>query len=282
MQISIKTRKGWIPPGIPRINTAHPLATGLYAAYVPSAFYRHGTQYDLLGRYPLVCSSHGYGMIQEGGAIDFSTSTAGSAIIPCPSVLQVQNASIFWRGMVVGTPTQFTTFAGITFGGGSSPFYAYALAFNGGLQVELRGNTGGSETNAFGNSMTLNTLNSVGGTVSASGGSGQLLYQNGVQTASNGLAGAITYGGGTGLSGPLLALAESSAQPVKTLCAFFWNRTLSSIDMALLHEDPYQFLIFPQDDMMAFLTTTATITSNSVYRKTRSSIGTRIGTRQRG
>jgi hypothetical protein len=64
-------------------------------------------------------------------------------------------------------------------------------------------------------------------------------------------------------------------------CWYYWNRALTDAEMLRLALDPFGFMIYPEDDIFATLVgSSVTPPSSVVYRRTLSSLGTRVGSRQ--
>jgi hypothetical protein len=245
----------WLPASMaPRVDLRHPLAYGLTGVYLPGRGSR--TLYDLLGKGASpVCGTSGvFKPTQEGFALDTSAQGAGQGCNAVATAIQqpTKTASIFWRGVLLGTPAANEYVFGVEFGdGNTTPFDAYDLVYlsTGTLQGSCNTAVGGS-FGAVWTAPPTNTIIDAAVTVDVATAGDMLLYGNGAQQAvSSPGTGTITYGTNPQLQMGGTSSAGQSAANARHLVGYTWNRALSAVEVMSLHIDPYQLFVWPEDEI---------------------------------
>lgn len=240
------------PSANPTVNWSNPMAYGLTGVY----FTGRGSKiiYDLTGKGASpVCGTSGvFKPTQEGYALDTSAQGGGQGCNAVATAAQqpTKTASIFWRGVLLGTPASNEYLFGVEFGdGNSTPFDAYDLVYLASGSVQ-----GGCSTVAGGSfaatvAVTANVLIDLATTVDASVTGNLNVYKNGAfasTTAVNNTS-TINYGTNPQLQIGSTNNAGQNAANARHLVAYTWSRVLSATEIQSLHNDPYQLLRFPED-----------------------------------
>lgn len=261
MQLTLPWRRGQaqLYGSIPRINWSHPLAYGL-GSYVINI----GPIYiDLVSGQPVVRqsgSTHpGIGSSPFGSGIQFGAvgtddwfnSTTSPFLSSFTASPFTQAIGVFFKTY----PASGTIMASL-WSQSTSPFNVFVFQANSQTSFNVlyatgsggagyASTAGGCSVNAFHSCMAVATGSSAGsiyvngvldGTVSGSpttqtGAAGTQLVLNSLSTGGNsqgGLGGFLYYWAG-------------------------WNRPLTAIEARLLHDDPYCFLVYPEDEIFATL-----------------------------
>lgn len=250
-------RRSGLRRGVPRIDRQNPLAVGLTGAYLPGLRSARVQDFSGVGVSPICGTSTAFINTFEGIALDTSAQGAGQGCNGIATAAQqpTQTASVFWRGILLGTPSSNEYLFGVEFGDGSAtPFDAYDLVYlsSGSLQGSCNTAVGGS----FAASWTppTNTVIDAATTVDVVNTGDMIIYGNGIQQAvSSPGAGTITYGTNPQLQIGGTNNAGQSAANARHLVCYTWNRALSAADIISLHINPYQLFIFPQDEIFDFL-----------------------------
>lgn len=263
MQLPIPRRHAIIPPGIPKINWADPLAYKLDAFFFPSA--GGGKIYDLVRGLPLTVGASGtYTITQEGRGVD-SNGTAQGTNATAPSYLQYGSGgfSIFFRGYWHDSYDTYTGNAcpvlAVTFANtDTSPFTSYginstfvvatsAYGFQG---TWATGSTASGSTGGF--SPTLGTMISCG--ASFTPGASALLYGNGILQDSTAFGvSSPTYSGTAQVAIGTYPAVPARASGVSVTAGAIWGRALTAAEQARIAADPYCMLLFPDDYIYAQL-----------------------------
>lgn len=252
--MQIYAKRGLIPPGTPRINWSNQLSNGLTGAYLPSAHSNLGKIYDLtgLGATLVVQSAARYIPTREGMALRSTAASTGAFATASTAQQPTTQGSIFWRGYHTANASANTIIAGVSFANtDTTPFDGLELFTASGGFVQATSNVAGVQVAAGNGTVVINVLQDWG--LSATTGGSLLLYGNGIQVATNAMsAGSITY------STPQMQIGTYMPQPTRltnvvSFVTYTWNRALTALEQSSLHYDPYQLLIFPDDDIMATL-----------------------------
>lgn len=261
----LSTRGQFKPPGVPRINWQHPLAQGLqFYAFDTGGVYRElvkGRPATLLGTRPgAALSAYGYATkwTTAGGSY---TWTADTTI----STAQTGGSFSWACGCVKDS--------GATLGSNARPFGR--TAENGSLQPFANwdfefNNTGlgsGTQTSVNANIDTAGSVQAIGAANWPGVAAGAFCSLLGTMSAVT--ANALFYGQGQQVLGPqpitaasdntnanIIVSGSSSAAASNQFGGWvyygaFWSRTLGPAEALQLHTNPYQFLIFPQDEVMS-------------------------------
>lgn len=276
MQFAPPSKRGFLAPGIPRINWDLPITTGLLGCYVPSAFAGTRKIYNLAARAGgssalALLSAASYANTREGTALQ-STVTNGMASVTCPvSMRPTQTCSLYYRGQnIASISTNAPVFFGVTFtNANTGPYYAFAIGsgvtgFNDiGLYFNRAGTFDSTSTSA---TLTAGQTISAGGTFVTGSAATMRFYYNGALFENRQpLSGDITYG-----ATPLLVLGGLGAMDTTShvngtsSLGCMWNRALSASEMASMHVDPYQFLVWPEDDILATIVGVTAAGSKSI------------------
>lgn len=245
-----------LPSGIPSVDWTNPLTQGLVGVYVPAAWKQSRIIYDLasVGADLTVVSA----VYQSGKCTGLyaNGATSPNGAFAAPSVAQsgVKAASVFWRGVGLATPGNTATFAGISQGNAAfTGNDGWGLITNGSLQLNAGCTIGASVFNGGSVFYSLNQEFSMGASF-VPGGS-MLTYVNGKLVDTTAIsAGSFTYN-----AAPVSIGYEAHTDLtnrisfVDTFVEFLWNRGLSAQEHTDLVDDPYQFLLYPEDDLLAMI-----------------------------
>lgn len=240
-------------PGIPVVDWTNPITRGLLACFVPGAF---GAACYNIGPVPFILpalSGTTFADTPEGiGVKGIATNTGLTG--PAPTALRLATAvSIFWRGLTLSTPTDYSNFFSTSYTNSStSPYNAYWMgASSVGTTLVGGVDTGGGDTELTGNAIPIGAMWDCGLSWGPSGGA---LFQNGASVATSGTAMNATYGAPYT---SILAFVPGDNVATNSICTVgcIWSRPLSAAEQASLHRDPYQFLLFPGDLVVAQLKT---------------------------
>lgn len=281
MQLPIGRNRGnFLPGGVPRINWSNPITAGMIACYVPSASGGSvipnlvGNGIDLRAE-----SGARWANLAEGQGITSLASTSGADCVGVPTSLRPVSAmSCFWRGSLNGsTPGTNTPLMGITYANtDSSPYFVFAVCDGAATQNKL-GNYWNSSGVAANSAQiappAANKISSIVGTITLGGNS--YLYVDGVlkdTTAAS--SGTFSYSGAETVSFGTYKGVLSRQANCTGLIGVMWNRQISPAEAAYLNSNPYDFLIYPEDDMFAEIQGSGIFfdaASNSGYQTTQSS-----------
>lgn len=245
-----------LPSGrVPRIDWKHPLTAGLLNAWVFSGgkpvSLTNGFILSPLSAATVGSSSRGAGWKFNGSSqayitdrsdiLPSSTSSCALATVVTPQSTTA-NLYIFSHGNT-GFGTGQGHIAAIAHGPSNGTQWAATIGYDG----------GGSSSNLAGGSLVVGTPNVVAANINLISSSTNTLYVNGVSVATNTTPASINL---TTNATSIGCLARST-NVVFTFdlvhCCFEWSRTLSSAEHLLLADDPYGFLIFPEDEMRLVL-----------------------------
>jgi hypothetical protein len=251
-----RIQKPWT--SIPRIDWSHPLARGLIGCYLPGVLRGHA----LVGP-KLANGGDGpgsFGVTAEGASL--RSATLGSAkglVVTATSEFKdfTRGMSLFWRGTLRGNCDNYCTLIGIQYADTDvSPYYTFAVSADGtGYDILRDFHNEGSGT-VVGNSADVR--GSYGKTISVALtgkiGTGVQFYVN-----------AAPIGGMSSLSGSPSSTGSSKIVINQGIDAthrsanadcnvgYFWNRDLTALEVKQLHDDPYCFLIYPEDEIFSTL-----------------------------
>jgi len=249
---------------VPRVDWSNPLTDGLIGCYLP------GTLQGI----PIVGPklSQGDGgpgsrvVLKEGYAYRSNTTGSNTGLITtAPAAYTGSAFSCYWRGRINGAPGDtFPSLIGVTYtNSDTNPFYGRMIAGDSSdyLAIGCRWNNAGTLASP---TTAIDVTGSYGaqpfslcGTFLTGGNS--ILYKNGVSAASDAFgAGAPSF------SGPQLFINQyvpGTPRTVNADCslALFWNRQLSASEVLQLDKNPYQFLIYPEEDMLVTLVGAAAV-----------------------
>jgi hypothetical protein len=193
-------------------------------------------------------------MTPEGLGL-LSGAVNGSGAFSSNVPLQMQsanNASVYWRGTNISGGSGFnaTILFGMTYQNGlGSPYWVYSL-LDGNPTGSVYAGTGAGGTlyQTAGTGWTAGPVNSFGATFSSTTIS---CYSKGTLQNSTTLSGTVAFTATSEVD--LMGNGSSSGSYLQatTLVAFMWTRTLTAAEMQQIDKNPYQFLIFPDDDILA-------------------------------
>lgn len=268
-----------IPTGQLEIDWGNSLSNGLVGCWVPGVA---GT-IDISGNVsPMTLQSTK--ILQgtpEGVGLKSNTNTPGSGMTAlAPPVYKGWSAfTLYWRGMLVGTPVGSSNFIGICYdNAGNSPFQLLSLSANPGVTnflwfYEI---TGSSFSDASFIS-ALPALNKMASAAIAIDGTGLSAYQNGIFDSASSAEAPVATGTATTLIQINGDFATGSRDPAAILnIAMAWNRKLSAAEIQAIDLAPYGLLIPAEYDLPLMKIGAVT----TVFRRTLSPIGTRIASRQ--
>jgi len=256
MQIPIIPRRGSYG-SIPRINWDHPLTVGLIGCYLPGVL----RGYALVG--PALSNGNGgagaQGITQDGASLKSTTSGSSRGLVAtAPSNFKTWTGMTqYWRGVLNGNCDPYCNLFGVSYtDSDTNPYIHLAISGDSDGYARLRAfyNAGGSGV--------------TGPSVDVTGRYGQV-----VSFATSALVGGLInfYVNGVPLGSPnsLTALPISSANSKVVLnqgidavnrspnadctAAYIWSRELTGVELKLLHDDPYCFLIYPEDEIFSRL-----------------------------
>ena len=253
----LRLRRGQLQkPGIPRINWSHPLAWGLVTCYMPGAYGK--TIYDLTGQSPHLAwqTNAARGLYVEGVGLNSRAANGGAQATATANLKMTVGASLFWHGLVVSQDIVVNScdLIGVDYdNANNAPYFGYGITTGvlSGTDIGLQWNSGGAA--AFSSATltpTNETLYSIGGTFAIGGNA--VLYADGAVLNSTAFgASAPSY-----TASSMLSIGAWSSEPTYafqgiTGIACAWNRVLSAAEMLELHNDPYCFLIYPEDEIFA-------------------------------
>jgi hypothetical protein len=240
-------------PGLPRIDTDHPLAKGLIAY----AYDWGGGVVDLIngGQGKITTSTNNItvGSGRYGQGVKYPGTAGASALITLPANAHVANFStaapfsfataVFNTAtpggiIAVGTGDPSDT-SGVNYGvGGTNAWTVYAV--NGTLATTA---TGTNPLNSF-NSILTSVASSASWSIYANGKLDQTGTTNATQTLT---AQQITFNGVQ----PNTITGETGGANGFVHYFAIWNRALTATEAAQLHNDPYGFLIYPEDEIFS-------------------------------
>ena len=280
MQIPIIPFRGKKKPwgSIPRINLMHPLARGLvFYAYDTGG----GLVVDLISgskptRLNTANPSHkpspfGAGLKYPGGA------TSGSLVWPAlPAVNTILAARLYsiacaWYYTAV-PGIAFTCSFGLNDAGNVSDA---SFLFNATATDDMQWSVNNNNPVAF----TSNTLNKFHSLVGANtGATAQSVYFDGALKTTTALTASITTTTSRPCIGTLdpATTGQGNDQTGWIYYGAVWNRTVTSAEAFLLHNDPYCFLIYPEDEMFASLVGAGFNPATSMIESSWPNIGRKI------
>lgn len=275
------------PPLSATINWGHPWADGLVGCFL----FNEGSSLvrDLVQGWTVPLTGAGAKVrAQFGEALDCQGVDAGVQTTSWNNLRSVvKEATILWRGNIRASMVNPCQLAGLTFANtDTSPFIVYNLAFNGTTKYALEwNNTGtfdfidatppvawdGTERQVVG-TLRAGTGNAADNALYEShlGNTRKLAQAGSDKTITPDIHATSQFGIGIYLPG----FSGNS----KTTCrhVFIWNRTLSFEEIKAVYIDPYAFL---QAGRNVYGYSTA-VASSVKFRRSLSSIGTRVGSRQ--
>ncbi|MGC2393841.1 MAG: LamG-like jellyroll fold domain-containing protein [Methylovirgula sp.] len=245
----LPTRRGQVkPPGIPRINWAHPIAQGL----ILYAYDAGGNGlYDLVGGIPFMpTGAPPRGVSALGAGYNFASGKYFSA--PSTAIIRSVTAAPPW--------TCACAFPGYSYISGATPFYRAGNHnsdepyVNWDFQYDIFSANFGFLLNSGGNVVQVGDNANVAASgfhslvgVANSGSSASFF----VDGANNGTTSGLTIESYNTLDDFYLGGDDSGGDTwgSRVLYGAFWNRALSPAEILQLHLDPYCFLIFPEDEI---------------------------------
>jgi hypothetical protein len=254
MQIPIISRRGQVKPygSIPRINWAHPVTAGLIVY-----LYDAGIVIDLVT---------GTSQTLNTGSVNRAGSPIGEGYLygsgqmiqlPHQRSVDVAGATVPWTQVVA---SYFTTApSGAAFrilAGSRAPTSEngpkFAIGGAGGNQIQQSFNDGNSGI-AFTVLPAANTYQTWASV--ATGPTNALMYVNGVLDSTQNALSSSTFDMTPYNGAWQMSTASGSGSPGTFLCPYMgvWLRVLSAVEMRLLHDDPYCFLIYPEDEIFSLL-----------------------------
>lgn len=253
--MTIHKRRTVLPGGIPTINWSNPLTAGLLACYVPAA--HTGPRI-----YNLACSGGDltlgagatYIMTPEGQALN-NTAADGGASGPCPTRwLASPYGSLYWRGYHTDTPTNTVALVGIQYTDSDiQPWEVFAIENRLGniLSANVQVNFSNFDATTSFNAYFAWDRGSYAATFDNTNGLEQL-FKNGDRLN-------ITINGGASgwiFINPTINLGYYSADNTRisntyTLFGCIWNRVLTQGEVTAMDIDPYQFLVYPEDEILS-------------------------------
>lgn len=267
MQIPfVKRNRGWILGGKPRINWKNPLTNGLLYCYLPGgsggsiAYNLTGLGCDLVG-----ASSFSTVVTPEGLAGFGDTTNTNMISLSAPVFTPTTAATCLWRGINLGHDLGDKPMIGICSANlGLKSVMADIFSTNDYLLGWTSTDGTFHKSGDFRPSQD-NSIISFGGTFQSGG--NNLTYVNGLvkASASFGSSNPFKYDSTSRVTiGSNSIITGHSG--VNTLMASIWNRALSSNEILSLHNNPYQFLDYPQDDIFAELIGVSTVAASQPHR----------------
>ena len=256
MQIPILTTGRILRPSIPRINWADPITFGLLGVYLPGILRGYG----LLG--PLLSNGGdgpgAWGTTADGASLNSLTSGANIGLITTtPLSWQGSPAyTVYFRGVIVGAGNSFGHALGLSYtNSDTNPYLACAISTDSSSWATAEGfaNSGGSgQTTAqvdisghYGQMISLST--------SYNAATNLTFWVNGkIAAQSTAFGSAPSFGTSQILINQYVPTTSRSTN-TKCNAGYFWRRELSQAEQTRLSLDPYCFLIFPEDEIMASL-----------------------------
>ena len=260
MQLSLPWRFGWPPTSIPVLNRGHPLARGLIGCWLPGVL----GGFDLCSNTQLIKSANasfypttdgmGSGAITLGSYCGWN-----SANLAAPSpLLSWSQLTIFYRGTIIGNSDSYACLAGIAWdNANTSPYFSAAMAAQGGVTDWSQLAAAWANGTSFTSGPVISLIPTLGREISlastfVSNGGNVNLYLNGA------LQNTTAFGTNPPNFGttPQFVIHLTPSQVARTPnasnnAAFVWNRALSQTELVYLHNDPYCFLWYPEDDIFA-------------------------------
>ena len=238
-----------------RIDTSNPLAYGLTGAYLPGRGSK--TLYDLSGKGASpVCGTSGvFKPTQEGFALDTSAQGGGQGCNAIATSIQqpAKNASLFWRGALLGTPASNEYVFGVEFQDGSTaPFDAYDLVYLSAGTLQASVGTVAAGTFAVTWAAPTGVVIDAALTADLAVAGGMDMYGNGAHIGSSAIitTNVIDYGTNPQLEMGSTNNVGQAAANARHLVGYTWNRTLSATEVMSLHMNPYQLFTWPEEDWL--------------------------------
>lgn len=254
MQIPIITgRPQW--GSIPRINKEHPIARGLIFCISGSAPF-----YDLTGNCTATITGNpAFASTRDGGGLwvgdrsgTYATLTNYVSFSSPTALFTGGNATFLVRCNPLAYPTPNGAFTGtLAYGKAADVIYNLAIAGNSGNTTFEVQNSGGSYQDApILTAPSIGVVHQLAGVIS---GATSTLYIDG-SGSSTSFTGTPKSGDASYLIGLGLDWYNSdSHRVIDGIIPFaaIWNRALTSGEILQLYLDPYCFLIYPEDEMLA-------------------------------
>ncbi len=238
----------WLPRRQPQrsvvIDWSHSLANGLMFAYVPSLGLR-----DLCGSGSNLTINPGASLPVKAGGVALTGQATNAGAFGSPSASQKPSAtpSVFWLGAGTANPTNNVALIGCSHNNSdASPYSSYSLYSSNTGKIAFGSNINGSSyveaSSAGGLWDTTTAATSYAGTISSDG--NFIVYKNGIQNASSNFAvGTIQYSATAQLEFCVSNAVSSRVLNGYAFAGYAWNRELSAVDVAYMHNNPYCFLI---------------------------------------
>lgn len=265
---------------MPRIDWTNPITAGLFACYVPSATGGRkipnltGMGLDLTAE-----SGATFFPSQEGQALTSNAATSGADITGIPvSVRPTSQMTLFWRGAKTNSSGgNNCVLMGISYSSPEgSPFFVNALCVNpgGGSGIVAQWNSSGTLSN--GGTATITTTNKMASIMStiSLGGNSYVYVDGALKDTTATSAGTFSYSATSNVNLANYQPVLSRITNANTMCGMMWNRQLSHAEAASISADPYQFLIYPEDEVFSHVQGTGIFfdaASNSGYQAAQSS-----------
>lgn len=242
-------------PGlVPQIEWSHPLTRRLLSAVVVV----NGAVIDLVTGLKLTPAAAGlFTTTPSGVALKGLAASQGASVPTPPSLKATGDVSLFWFGQIQGAYSGNSTFIGVEHNNSdTAPFTAFEMATLSATanSIAFNYNNGGtfsSEEWNSGSTLPASGIHDI--CMVAAAGATTKLYIDAIDkgpppvtNAGGGYAGTQTYS-----STSVVNFGAYTAVPSRFLGAcstlgFIWNRALSASEVALLHENPLRFLLYPR------------------------------------
>jgi hypothetical protein len=276
--------------GVPRINWDHPITRGLIAAYLPGTIARGKnltgrTSADLVGGsysgVPYGFFKPGpdgmgwdtstnlfFGGLSTGDAIAAGQTSSNPSSVPSAEFLTWASGakSVYYRGNLTLQVNDPQCFGILDNNRNNAPYTMMHVAVTTTGQVYCDYNDGVSYASTIepGSTYSARVASpqtiSIGGTLMVGGNAavyadGKLLQSGAAPSVAPVCTAAqanITLNGFPSWQGTPFGQAY---------CGYIWNRELNAAEMRLLHNDPYCFLIFPEDELASTFARPGTVTT---------------------
>lgn len=254
MQLPLKFPTGkYRPSGIPRINWVNPITAGMTACFLVGETGKNTV--DLVGG--KTYSATGTGLspqnTPDGSALATPALSASGIYVTGANVKPVNKVSVFTRVFANTDQTGGNRFIYNCSNAANGSTHGYGLAYGNGTGFLFTAGNGTTFAQAVcGTTAIANTAYSLLGTFD---GSNIRAYMNGRLNDTVALSGTLDY-----TTNPIifnydnLGTIGSSSFVGAINIVMVWNRVLSAAEAAYLNNSPYDFLIYPEDEIAALMT----------------------------
>jgi hypothetical protein len=254
--ITLPQRRGWIPPGQPRIDWNNPISNGLVGAYLPSASLGPNI-YDLTGLGPPLALTSGttYAPGRDGTGLFGNATGEGAFAAPSSAQMPSTTASVFTRVTFASSNPSANVTIGVTnVNSGFSGANGFDIDFDsfGDVFAECSTSTGTFSSTTLG---SFNTGDTNSYSLSLKAGGNLTFYSDGSlidTTATTGTS--IDYGsGGNAAQTAIWRVNADFVRNPNMTCyvMLLWNRVLSDQEHRWLGQNPYGLFVFPDDELFA-------------------------------